>query len=168
MKKYNSEHIPDLIISIILLFTGIFVFFYSNTIFLMRAVEKSSVVNAQFYPKLLSVILIGSSIFLGVKTGIQYLKNTDSITSEQTKKIETKKGFNNLLKAGIICIFYIILFLFVGFVISTFLFFLAMFLLLSKSRRYPLFFAVAIGLTLLIYLVFNVLLNVPVPSGLLF
>ena len=168
MKKYNSEHIPDLIISIILLFTGIFVFFYSNTIFLMRAVEKSSVVNAQFYPKLLSVILIGSSIFLGVKTGIQYLKNTDSITSEQTKKIETKKGFNNLLKAGIICIFYIILFLFVGFVISTFLFFLAMFLLLSKSRRYPLFFAVAIGLTLLIYLVFNVLLNVPFPSGLLF
>ncbi|MBW1995308.1 MAG: tripartite tricarboxylate transporter TctB family protein, partial [Deltaproteobacteria bacterium] len=155
----------EYIISIGLCVFGIFIFILTNTIPLMVAVEKSSVVNARFFPKLMSLLLIILSIVMALEN--YYQKPTtkqENGSDKDGRNTKDKTARLRLLVLGILCLFYFISFQPLGFLLSSALF-MAGFTLILGSRKWYFILSISIVSPLCIYLLFKTLLGAPLPEG---
>jgi putative tricarboxylic transport membrane protein len=154
-------------ISILLFVFGLFVFFWSNNIPLMVAVEKGSVVNSRFFPKLMGSIMVLLSFIMALENFMQ----RHSRVPEDTGKDDTEKGeeekWGRWIGLGLICIIYYFLFQPLGFLLSSFLFMLAFLTFLGTRKWYALLFLSAL-VPFCIYILFKTLLGAHLPEGLLY
>jgi putative tricarboxylic transport membrane protein len=158
-----TEKKKDLISSIgVLGFAGIL---YQAAKGLPTRKSVSVVLNTGFYPQMLAIILAVLAVLLLISS---LTKKTDSRESE--------KFFKNRESLGLFLLTLLLLVLFplgmelLGFIVTCFAFILTMVLLLTGRfhRNVPLSIVVSLGITLLIYGVFKLLLGIPFPSGILF
>ncbi len=154
-------------ISILLCVFGLFVFLWSNNIPLMVAVEKSSVVNARFFPKLMGSIMVLLSFIMALENFLQ----RRSRVPEEFGKDDTEEGegekWGRWIGLGLICIIYYFLFQPLGFLLSSFLFILAFLIFLGTRKWYALLFLSAL-VPFCIYILFNTILGAYLPEGLLY
>jgi putative tricarboxylic transport membrane protein len=152
-------------IAILLVLVGFFVLFMSNTIPLMVAVEKSSVINARFFPKLMGAILILLSIGMAVENYFRASTGKSNTADEDKKKL--KGQWSRLGALAIICLLYYLLFQPLGFLLSSVLFMLG-FLTFLGVRRWYVVLPLSILVPLCVYLLFKTILGAPLPDGLLY
>ena len=107
-------------ITVFLLLVGFFVLLMSNTIPLMVAVEKSSVINARFFPKLMGAILILLSIVMAVENYFQM--SAEKSDAADDDKPNLKRQWTRLIAVAVICLLYYLLFQPLGFLLSSLLF----------------------------------------------
>ncbi|HLO12920.1 MAG TPA: tripartite tricarboxylate transporter TctB family protein [Pseudoneobacillus sp.] len=117
-------------------------------------------VGAAYFPKMLSFILIGLSILLFIQS-LREPKSEQSDSSSQTNN--WKKTFLGIVGT----IVYTFIFHYIGFYIATILFLFAMMWMLG-FKKIVVSIILSIGITLFIYVVFEMLLQVPIPKGVLF
>ncbi len=154
-------------ISILLCAFGLFVLLWSNTIPLMVAVEKSSVVNSRFFPKLMGSILILLSLVMALEN---YFKRPPEQPEDSAKgEVQERKGrkWIRSISVGFVCLLYYFLFQPLGFLLSSSLFMLAFLLLLGTRRWYALVF-LSTMIPLSVYILFKTILGAPLPDGLLY
>jgi putative tricarboxylic transport membrane protein len=155
----------ELHIAILLALVGFFVLLMSNTIPLMVAVEKSSVINARFFPKLMGGILILLSIGMAVENYFRISTGQSKASDEDKKK--RKVEWARLSAVAIICLLYYLLFQPLGFLLSSLLFMLG-FLTFLGVRRWYVVVPLSILVPLCVYLLFKTILGAPLPEGLLY
>lgn len=117
--------------------------------------SSSELFDAAFLPQVYTILLIAFGLV---------------ITVNAFNKRNDERGENNYrgpVLAMITMIIYIFLIPVIGYYLATFLMILS-FLLLVKFKHKILLILVPIIGILLIYLIFDLLLNVPIPMGLLF
>ena len=157
----------EYIISIGLCIFGVFIFITTNTIPLMVAVEKSSVINSRFFPKLLSVLLIILSIIMSAEN---YFKKASDGVRESDDKKESQTGnhaWMRLIVLGVLCLLYFFAFEPLGFLVSSALFMFG-FSLILKTRKWYVILSLSVVSPLLVYLLFNTLLGAPLPEGIFY
>ena len=142
---------------------GLFVFLWSYTIPLMVAVEKSSVVNSRFFPKLTGSILI----FLSFTMTLGNIFQRKTEPAKDSGERPAGKKWVRWVGVGIICIGYYILFQPLGFLLSSALFMLAFLIFLGTRKWYALLFLSTL-VPLSIYILFKTILGAPLPEGLLY
>ena len=146
---------------------GVFIFLTTNTIPLMVAVEKSSVINSRFFPKLLSILLILLSIIMSAENYFKRsAKDTDDTGSESDTRVENN-GWMRVIVLGGLCLLYFFLFEPLGFLVSSALFMFG-FSLILKTRKWYVILSLSIVSPLLVYLLFNTLLGAPLPEGIFY
>ncbi|SDM09823.1 tripartite tricarboxylate transporter TctB family protein [Halarsenatibacter silvermanii] len=161
----NKEYLVKSFVNLFLIVIGAF--------FLVESYEVSpgfqQVVGADQYPRWFAVILIALCLASLIKDHLRLRR--DDFTSEDVKLIEEmlSVGPRILVLFGLL-IFYIYLIPFLGYFESGFIFLaLAIFFLGQKNVRnlvYSLLFAS--GITLAVYFVFGVVMNIYLPTGILF
>lgn len=117
-------------------------------------------VGAAYFPKMLSFIIIGLSILLFSQS---LREPKDEQSNSQSESINWKKTTLGILGT----IAYTCVFNYIGFYLSTILFLFAMMWVLGY-KKIILATILSIGITLFIYVVFELLLQVPIPQGVLF
>ena len=127
--------------------------------------STSMVLNPGFYPQLLAGLLAFLSLLLFIGAVRK------PVTDETPKKFF--KSFSAFLLFGITLVLLILFPLLmetIGFGVTSFFFILIMVFVLSGSeKKQPfLLLGVSLGITVLIVLVFNVILEITFPKGLLF
>ena len=156
----------DLFIALILCILGITVFFLSGTIQTMLLVERSSIVNSQFYPKLLSLLLVFCGVLLGVQAAVRKRVQSGGPEREEGNQAGGSEGMSRILITGAVSVLYLLLFLPLGFLLSTVLFMAALLVLLG-GRTWHGIAIPAILVPVGIYVLFRFLLGVPLPRGVL-
>ena len=152
-------------IALLLVLVGFFVLLTSNTIPLMVAVEKSSVINARFFPKLMGGILILLSIGMVVENYFRKSTGRSKASDEDRKKL--KGEWARLSAVAIICLLYYLLFQPLGFLLSSLLFMLG-FLTFLGVRKWHVILPLSVLVPLCVYLLFKTILGAPLPDGLLY
>jgi putative tricarboxylic transport membrane protein len=160
----------DYFLAIFLCVFGATVFLLSNTIPTKVAVEKSSVVNSRFFPKLMS----GSLAILGIVLALQNLLKMKSIPQPDARDgrsspadlEEKRKSVSKLILAGGLIFLYLVVFNRLGFLISSILF-MGCFLWVLGNRHWPALLLVSLFVPVILYLVFRLLLAVMLPRGIL-
>jgi hypothetical protein len=160
----------DFFLAIFLCVFGATVFLLSNTIPIKVAVEKSSIVNSRFFPKLMS----GSLVVLGIVLALQNLLKIKSIPqtdvrdgSSSSGELEERKKFvSRLIMAGGLIFLYLVAFNQLGFLISSILF-MGCFLWVLGNRNLPVVVSVSLLVPIILYLLFRLLLGVMLPRGIL-
>ena len=154
----------DIYIAILLCVFAVMVFYASDTIRTMAIVERSPIINSRFYPKLLSVLLF----VCGIAIGAQAL--TRKQTEATVEKSSTSQGLPETQAAipmyltGLACLLYLVLFVPLGFLLSTVLFMAALLWLLGSKKWHGILIP-AVLVPVAIYLLFSFLLGVPLPRG---
>lgn len=115
------------------------------------------VLGAEFLPRLYSILLI----LFGLILLVQAVVKKDSEEKDDEQKPST---YIYGLSTIAIVLLYILILPYVGFYISTILAMLAL-LYFSKVRKVLVLVSVPLGVILFIYVVFEILLKVPVPTG---
>ena len=156
----NEFHIATLLVLV-----GFFVLLMSNTIPLMVAVEKSSVINARFFPKVMGGILILLSIVMAIEN--YFRVSTDKSNAADKDKKKLKGRWARLGAVAFICLLYYLLFQPLGFLLSSLLFMLG-FLMFLGVRRWYVVLPLSILVPLCVYLLFKTILGAPLPDGLLY
>jgi len=157
----------EYLISILLGILGLFVFLWSITIPLMVAVEKSSIVNSRFFPKLMGAVLVFLAIVMALET---ILKKGPRTTEEsEVKERELRKGEKWAWWAGMGSIYIAYYFVFqpFGFLLSSTLFIMVFLIFLGTRKWYAIFF-LSLIVPLSVYILFKTTLGVPLPDGLIF
>jgi len=152
-------------IALLLVLVGFFVLLTSNTIPLMVAVEKSSVINARFFPKLMGGILILLSIGMAVENYFRKSTGRSKASDEDRKKL--KGEWARLSAVATICLLYYLLFQPLGFLLSSLLFMLG-FLTFLGVRKWHVILPLSVLVPLCVYLLFKTILGAPLPDGLLY
>ncbi|MFD1067031.1 tripartite tricarboxylate transporter TctB family protein [Oceanobacillus locisalsi] len=140
----------NIIASTIFIIGGILVFFYTNSFPSTPGEDVGSAFMPKIYASfltILGVILLFKSIF-----------------------INNEEGKGNIVKIIMYILtftIFIILIPILGFYVSAIIF-LIMLLVISKERNKFYYLILPIGIIVFIYLLFQQLLNVPLPEGLLF
>ena len=151
-------------IALILCMFSVFIFLTSYTIPLMVAVEKGGVVNARFFPRLVSFILVILSLIMVAENYFQKPSQNETDSAQAETKSSDKQGVFRLFGVGIICLFYFVLFERLGYLISSGLFMFGLLLILGNRKWY-----VVLSLTILapltVYILFKILLESPLPEG---
>lgn len=141
-----------LLVLAILVFVGVVNF--KNTAENYRALPPS------FFPN----ILVGVMVVLSLALLVRGWRNAPSPIFKQSVK---RSNVLRVVGLMALLVVFIVLLQYVGFAISSFLFVLSLQLVLGERRPVRLF-ALAISVTLVMYVVFVLLLRVPLPRGLLF
>ena len=160
----NTEAFKEQILLILFALLGIAILILSSRIHLMYAVEKSSIVNARFYPKIVGFCLIILSIASLSKTFIKPHKTYENNTIEkETVKLNNLRTFFFI----ILCVIYIFCFFILGFFIPTVLFLFIIFFMLDRKKTILKIF-ISIAIPALIWFLFSSILNVPLPKAIIF
>ena len=114
--------------------------------------------NPASYPRVLSFLLLLFGIILGIK-GVKQLRTTG------LEKGRSGENFRRPLTITILLIGYFTLLYFFGFLVATFIFLILVYHIFGGSLKTGLVFSAC--LTLGEYVVFGVLLKVPLPQALL-
>jgi putative tricarboxylic transport membrane protein len=154
-------------ISILLCVFGLFVFFWSNNIPLMVAVEKSSVVNARFFPKLMGSMMVLLSFIMALENFLQRRSRMSEESGKDDAGKEEGENWGRWLGLGLICIIYYFLLQPLGFLLSSFLFMLAFLIFLGSRKWYALLFLSAL-VPFCLYILFKTILGAYLPEGLVY
>jgi len=121
---------------------------------------KNVPVGPEFFPKYLGIgLFICSGVLL-----VQSIYSKDESKASTISPMD--KGIQRVLLGLLIMVAYLYLWPALGFLVVTpILLFLMMYLL--QIRNYKLMFAIAIGVSLVIFLVFKLLLGIEMPLGIL-
>ena len=92
---------------------------------------------------------------------------TQGLKDESEKKEKSKIDIKSLLIFGLVCILYLLVFNFLGFVISTIILLVLLMMLLGE-RRWWFILLVSVISSLIIYLLFAKYLSVMLPKGKIF
>ncbi|MFD1415736.1 tripartite tricarboxylate transporter TctB family protein [Oceanobacillus jeddahense] len=148
------------------IFVGVFIILIS-VYFFIETIDFSA--ETAVYPRAILLIMIFFSILLlfqGVKKTRQIIKNEEVEESKEESTLTL-----SLLKRpsiGLLIITIYVLFInIIGFIVSTFLFFVV-FLRFMGEKRIRMYVYIALAFNLFIYFLFAVQLNVQLPSGILF
>lgn len=120
---------------------------------------ETDVLGAAFLPKLYSILLIIFGVILITK------KLVKSNTNPENQEGEFK-GFYGL-SSMVIVLIYVLLLPYIGFYIATILVMLTL-LYFLKVRKILVLLSVSVGVTLFVFILFEKLLKVPLPTGVLF
>ena len=157
----------EYIISIGLCLFGVFIFLTTNTIPLMVAVEKSSVINSRFFPKLLSILLIILSIIMSAENYLKKSPEEERDSGDKKDAQAEKHAWMRLILLGVLCLLYYLAFEPLGFLVSSALFMFG-FSLILKTRKWYVILSLSVVSPLLVYLLFNTLLGAPLPEGIFY
>lgn len=152
MNFFNTETISGLLSILV----GSF-FYYLTLDF--PSIE-TDVLGAAFLPKLYSILLIIFGVILITK------KLVKSNTNPENQEGEFK-GFFYGLSSMVIVLIYVLLLPYIGFYIATILVMLTL-LYFLKVRKILVLLSVSVGVTLFVFILFEKLLKVPLPTGVLF
>jgi putative tricarboxylic transport membrane protein len=143
----------NLIIAGLLAMLGVFVLYLSKQ--LPEFADKNTTGPA-FFPTLLVVLLFGLLVLL---IGITLKDETD-----RSIKLLTKEAKMSYSIMGMVLI-YLLVFNYLGFLVSTLIFLFTVMTYLSPKRNHLKTSVIALLSTLLVYIVFKVILLVPIPGG---
>jgi hypothetical protein len=167
MERKHHEHIVAVIFCVV----GIAMVLLSNTIPTMRAVEKSSVVNSRFFPRVMGSLLVAFSLIMLIENVVRGSSSkTSSAEAAEMQEHPTENLKREMLllgSIGALCLGFLGLLNITGFLLTSILFMFA-FLMVLGNRRWVVVLPVSIGIPLAIYLIFEKLLNVLLPAGMLF
>ncbi|MEI3605206.1 tripartite tricarboxylate transporter TctB family protein [Pseudogracilibacillus sp. SE30717A] len=122
--------------------------------------EVSNAPGPGFYPSFLGVILIILGVFLLIQNLID--KNKEDVSLA----LGSKKARFIYKVIGIVTLYAIVL-PFIGFIATTFSFMIVMCYLMGL-RSYKLLLIIPLGVTTVVFLIFNMVFKVPLPSQTLF
>jgi len=161
----------EYVVALVLCLIGASMFLLSDGIPTMVAVERSSIVNSRFFPKLMSGLLVFFGLilafqrFLGGASEKSLEKASDAAQDAEGRDSDLKRSrLIRLLSAGGLMLLYVIGFSYLGFLVSSILFVLA-FLFILGVRRWYVLASVSLVVPVAIYLLFRVFLKVMLPSG---
>lgn len=156
--------IGDIVTGAVLLVGSFFLNLYAGTFPVKEGV--SPVLSAGFYPRLLAFILGGLAILLIITS---VAKKTAAAEEQKPFWKSRESGLLFLLTCGALVLYPFMMTL-LGFSLTGFLFILFLVSSLSeKGARRPLvILLVSIGITVVTFLVFQVFLRIPFPSGTIF
>lgn len=120
----------------------------------------TDILGPDFLPKLYSVFLVIFGLILIINAIIKKKRETAEMRS-------TNHSFLYGLASMLIVFIYILVLPYIGFYISTILVMLAL-LYFLKVRNYVILFSVSLGTITFLFIIFEKLLKVPIPSGSLF
>jgi putative tricarboxylic transport membrane protein len=154
----------DYIIGLILIFLGIFIYFSSYSIPVMAIVEKTGMVNSRFFPKLCAISLIFFSIIMILENYVRTPKREENSMGRDPKE---EIGSIRLIVAAALTFMYLFTYQYLGHLVSSFIF-ISGFMYFLNTRNPFLLVSVPAAISLLIYVVFKILLVVPLPAGIIF
>ncbi len=128
---------------------------------LMVAVEKSGVVNSRFFPRLCSLSLI---VFAIIMVFEDYLFAKRQWAGEERGQAIIKGEVQRVAIIGSLSLLYLLIYKPLGHIVCSILFIGCFFYLLG-TRRLVVLVPLSLLVPLLIYIVFRVFLNVPLPEG---
>ena len=141
---------------------GVFLFVVSVFGISMSFIShKDFNVEWKLSPYLFPLIISFFLLILSISIIMQGLKD------ESEKKEKGKVDIKSLLIFGLICILYLLVFNFLGFVLSTILLLVSLMMLLGE-RRWWFILLVSVISSLIIYLLFAKYLSVMLPKGKIF
>ncbi|SFD87307.1 Tripartite tricarboxylate transporter TctB family protein [Lentibacillus persicus] len=149
----------NLLVSAIVLIISIFVFISTFNIN----------GGAAYFPFGLSILLGLLSIILMVNS-LEFVKiNKHYLKDNVTKRDNPFYGpsFKRALVAGLMSTVYVVLFNYVGFIISTLLF-IPSFFLFMQIKGYLKYIFITLGFIIFIYIIFVTILRVFLPAGIIF
>ena len=154
-------------IALFLCALAVFIFFTSNTIPLMRAVEKHSIVNARFFPKLMSIILIVLSLTM-VLVNV-FKRSPKPYTNDAAGQPDEtgEKSWIRLLLIIVLSVAYFFGLNTLGFLIASALYML-LFLLILGTRKWYVLVSLTAAIPISVYVIFKILLSIPLPRGILY
>lgn len=146
MKKANY-----VVILILTIFTAL-VFYLSSQ---LPDLSSGSVTGPEFFPNLLAITLVFLLVLLFIST-VRMKENTEL---ELLSPIAIKT-----YKTMVIILTYLLAMNYLGFIVSTVI---LLFVLLSFLGRFDLIknLIISVGATAVIYIIFKIILSVPIPSG---
>ncbi|WP_352419499.1 tripartite tricarboxylate transporter TctB family protein [Proteiniborus sp.] len=147
------------ILSIICFVVGLFFFVFSFTISGSKATAS---LGPRAWPVALSLLILILSAFLFIKSNRCEKENTGEI--EENKEVE-KPAYPQNFKIGFgLLVLYVFLIPYIGFAISTLLFFLANMFMMG-FRNVKKLIPLSLLLTAIVVIVFPILLDIPLPRG---
>jgi hypothetical protein len=127
-----------------------------------------SMAGPRFFPQLLAIVLGGLSIFLA----IQAIFKKNEIASDNVEHQETKTKKKFIAFKVPFSMFGSVAYIYtmkkLGFLISTFLFFIFLMFIMQEKKKIIKAVSWAIGVTAAAYIIFAVLLKASLPIGTLF
>lgn len=150
----------DVTASLFLFFTAIIIYWYAGTF--PFNIEKNLVLNPGFYPRFLSIIMIVLALLLLITSLKKKYKDKESLR-KQVSKESIVLTFLTLLMVLI----YPIGLQYLGFLITTLIFTFVLTYFLSDRNKYDIktiSFA-SLLITLIVFFVFDIILNIPFPKG---
>ena len=154
----------DIYIAILLCVFAVMVFYASDTIRTMAIVERSPIINSRFYPRLLSLLLFVCGIAIGVQAVTRKQTEATVEKSSRSQGLPETHAAIPMYLTGLACLLYVVLFVPLGFLLSTVLFMAALLWLLGSKTWHGIVIP-ALLVPVAIYLLFSFLLGVPLPRG---
>lgn len=142
----------DFIVGVALSLLGGWIYFYAER-YTGRGINSY---GPNFFPQLLAIMLVVSSLGLLIKTGLD--------RPERWLSSINKNGFIKVCVTLVLGISYVIAMNYLGFPLSTFLFLYITMMFLGHigwQRRA----IVSLGVTVAVYSIFHLFLKIPVPHG---
>jgi putative tricarboxylic transport membrane protein len=161
-----NSRIIDIVIALVMFAFGAWVFALSGSIRLGSVV---GVVGPKFFPQILAAIIMSMSILLGIDSLAHWRRRSPGPAMTTPPPDAAPKSFLNKPVARIVTLVclvtgYVVALDLLGYRISS-VFFVGL-LLLFKGMRSPVWVGVAsLALVLSLYLLFHVLLSIPLPVG---
>ncbi len=121
----------------------------------------------EFFPRMLSILLVGLSLALLVLNLVKG-KPLQNTTREGAERKESAKQFSQIASAMAASVGYFLIMGFVGFLLSTFLYFGFLMLLMQRKKKYLRTTAWSLSITIIAYILFGVLLKATLPVGTMF
>lgn len=134
-----------------------------------RTVE--ALIDAKFFPRFIGALIMSTSLFT-IFSGLRGMKNISQMTKDpgerQDKPLSKEKTKPVLMTFALLCA-YALLLESLGFILTSSLYLVLQFIVLSKRERwnFPLFIGIAASVSLLVYFVFLKAFNLMLPSGIL-
>ena len=156
------------IIAGILCCLSVFVFFASNSIPLMVAVEKSQVVNARFFPKLMSIVMFGLSIYMVIEGRLLRRVAVEAGKPEEGQAPPADRwGYMRIFGVVVMSVIFYFIMEPLGFLVSGGLFVFGTLFALGNRKWYVLL-SMSVSAPLIVYLLFKTVLGAYLPTGILY
>jgi len=165
IKKLDKNYIVHLLVNIFFVVFGLIFYFESFNI--RRGFQQ--IVGANEYPRYVALFLVILGIINIIKSGIKYRAGEREVEELKIFK-EFRVAGDKIIPLFLLLILNILLTRIIGYFESGFVFmFLAIFVLGPKTKISLLkALGFAIFITLILYLVFGIIMNIYLPPGLIF
>jgi len=123
----------------------------------------------EFFPQLLSILLAGLSIALLIQTLVKKKPRREGMEDEEDRgRVPKERIFWKVVIAMGSSVLYFLTMGLLGFLLSTFLYFGFLMLLMQSKKKYLKAIAYSLSITIAAYLLFGVLLKATLPMGAIF
>lgn len=153
-----TNKVRDIICSVIFLIFGAGLFYLSNGVRKMIATD----VGSGYVPKFIAVCIM---VVAGAKLILTLMDKSASASKKETSNQDLVGGIGTV----VLMAFYVFTFDKLGFLISSIIYAFAQITLMSNknNRKLPLFAVISVALPVGVYLMFNYVIKMPLPKGIL-